>query len=327
MLSRVAESLYWMGRYLERAEGTAGLLHVSFHAALDTATDDRASGWRDLLALGGHDALFAEHVEGPPDAGAVSEFLLFDRANPDAVVACVERARENARGVREQISSELWEHVNRLHHFVRDTRPAAVLHAPHDFFARIREGSHAFQGIAKATMPHGEGYAFLELGAHLERAGLTGRVVNVKMAVLERSGSEPDVASAQLTALLKSCGAFEALRRQERSSTLRAEPVVAFLLLDRAFPRSVLFCLETAQQMLTRVAGGSGRTQRLLGRVCSELVFSDPRDLLVGPLRATLDPLLARIDEAGVDVASTYFNTQALSPGSVAIAAAAQQQQ
>jgi uncharacterized alpha-E superfamily protein len=325
MLSRVAESLYWMGRYLERAEGAAGLMQVGFHAFLDTATDDRDSGLRELLAIGGHDALYAEHAEGL-DARSVGEFLLFSRANPDAVVTCVERARENARSVREQISSELWEHVNRLHHFVCDARPAAVLHAPHDFFARIREGSHAFQGIAKATLPHGEGYAFLELGGHLERAGHTGRVLNVKVAALERAPAEEDV-SAQLTALLKSCGGFEALRRQAGSSRLRTEPVVAFLLLDRDFPRAVLFSLETALQMLTRVSGGSGRTQRLLGRVCSELVFCDPRELLVGPLRGTLDPILARIDEVGLDVAATYFNTQALSPASFAVAAAAQQQQ
>jgi uncharacterized alpha-E superfamily protein len=319
MLSRVAESLYWMGRYLERAEGAAALLHVDFHAGLDTARDDRAAGLRDLLAIGGHGALFAEHADGPPDPRSVTRFLLFDRTNPDAVVTCVERARENARLVRDQISSELWEHVNRLHHFVRDARPNAVLQTPHDFFARIRSGSYAFQGIAKATLPHGEAYAFLELGSHLERAGLTGRIVNVKGRALGGDGQA-------LTALLASCGAYEALRRRESSSTLRPGPAIAFLLLDREFPRAVLFCLETSAEMVARVTGGSGRTQRLLGRLCSELVFSDPRELAGRPLDSVLDPLLARIDEVGADVAATYFNTQALSPGSVAVAAAQQQQ-
>ncbi len=325
MLSRVAESLYWMARYLERAEGSASLLHVHFHALLDTATDDRASNWKELIAIGGQDALFAEHVE-KVDARTVTDFLLFNRANPNAVVACVERARENARSVREQISSELWEHVNRLHHFVRDARRESVLQAPHDFFARIREGSHAFQGIAKATLTHGEAYAFLELGAHLERASLTGRVLNVKVGALERSAPGTDTA-AQLTALLKSCGGFEELRRKETSSQLRSERVVAFLLLDRAFPRSVLFCLETSLAMLTEIGGGVGETQRLLGRLCSELVFCDPRDLLVGPLWQRLDPLLARIDEVGGDVAATFFNTQTIGAASVAVAAAQQQQQ
>ena len=323
MLSRVAESLYWMARYLERAEGAASLLHVHFHALLDTATDDRASTWRELLAIDGQERLFAEHVE-KVDARSVSEFLLFDPRNPNAVVTCIERARENARSVREQISSELWEHVNRLHHFVRDARPEAVLHNPHDFFARIREGSHAFQGVAKATLTHGEAYAFLELGAHLERAGLTGRVLNVKYVPLE--GVAPADSAAQLTALLKSCGAFEALRRQETSSQLQSERVVAFLLLDRAFPRAVLFCLENALRMLTEISGASGQPHRMLGRLCAELIFCDPRDLLVGPLRATVDPLLGRIDMVGMDVTATYFNTQAIGVASVAVAAAQQQQ-
>src|SRR2546428_8929152 len=224
MLSRVAESLYWSGRYIERAENTSRLLHVNFHGLLDADLPDRGRAWHDLITFLGRDDVFAEHFS-EYTAQAVAEFVLWHPANPDAVAACVVRARENARGAREQISSELWEHLNRLHLFVSRARRAAVLASPHDFFVRIREGSHAFQGVMKATLPRGEAYEFLELGSHLERADATARLLSVKLPTLTESGlttAEPaSVTHAWLANLLKSCGAFESFRKQE-SDELRA---------------------------------------------------------------------------------------------------------
>ncbi len=171
--------------------------------------------------------------------------MLWHPANPDAVTACVARARENARGVREQISSEMWELLNRLHLLVSRTRPAAVLASPHEFFVRIREASHAFQGVMKATLPRGEAYEFLELGAHLERADTTARLLSVKVPGLQ--AAEPAaVTNERLSSLLKSCGAFEAFRKQEsdelragarrRVPAARAQPAARGLLLPRAVP-------------------------------------------------------------------------------------------
>ncbi len=145
MLSRVAESLYWTGRYIERAEDTSRLLHVNFHGLLDAELADRGRAWRELIRVFGLDELFQEHFT-EYTAAAVTEFMLWHPGNPDAVTACVSRARENARGAREQISSEMWEHLNRLHLLVSRLRPEAVLASPHDFFVRVREGSHSFQG-------------------------------------------------------------------------------------------------------------------------------------------------------------------------------------
>ena len=172
------------------------------------------------MLLIGRDDVFREHF-AEYTAQTVTEFMLWHPANPDAVTACVARARENARGVREQISSEMWEHLNRLHLLVSRTRPTAVLASPHEFFVRIREGSHAFQGVMKATLPRGEAYEFLELGAHLERADATARLLAVKVPGL--TAAEPaSVTHAWLSNLLKSCGAFEAFRKQE-SDELRAD--------------------------------------------------------------------------------------------------------
>ena len=169
--------------------------------------------------------------------------MLWHPANPDAVTACVARARENARGVREQISSEMWEHLNRLHLLVSRTRPTAVLASPHEFFVRIREGSHAFQGVMKATLPRGEAYEFLELGTHLERADATARLLAIKVPGL--TAAEPAaVTNERLSSLLRSCGAFEAFRKQEqrrvapgaggRVPAARAPPAAGGLLLPRA---------------------------------------------------------------------------------------------
>ena len=167
----------------------------------------------------------------------MTEFLLWHPANPDSVTACVARARENLRGVREQISSEMWEHLNRLHLLVARTRHARVLEAPHEFLVRVREGSHAFQGVTKATLSRGEAFEFLELGAHLERADTTARVLLTSMPRLV------DGPGDRLASLLRSCGGFEAFRRHE-SEEVQGERVVEFLLLERSFPRSVLFCAE-----------------------------------------------------------------------------------
>ncbi|HXV96425.1 MAG TPA: alpha-E domain-containing protein, partial [Gaiellaceae bacterium] len=287
MLSRVAESLYWTGRYIERAEDTSRLLHANFHGLLDTDLD-RGRAWRDLIWVVGQDELFREHF-GDYTAPAVTEFLLWHPANPDAVTACVARARENARGVREQVSSEMWEHLNRLHLLVSNRRPAAVLASPHDFFVRIREGSHAFQGVMKATQPRGEAYEFLELGAHLERADTTARLLSVKVPGL-RADEPASVVSARLTSLLKSCGAFEAYRRME-SAELDAERVVAFLLLERRLPRAVCFCLELCLSAIRAISGGGVRPERAIGRIFAELAFTElygldeSTDLLLGRVR------------------------------------------
>jgi uncharacterized alpha-E superfamily protein len=319
MLSRVAESLYWTGRYIERAEDTSRLLHVNFHGLLDADLPDRDRAWRDLIRLVGQDDVYREHFSDY-SAPSVTEFLLWHPANPDAITTCVARARENARGVREQISSEMWEHLNRLHLLVSHRRPAAVLASPHDFFVRIREGSHGFQGVMKATQPRGEAYEFLELGAHLERADATARLLATKVPGL-RADEPQTVTNARLTSLLKSCGAFEAYRRME-SDELRPDRVVSFLLLERRLPRAVCFCLELSLSAIRAISGGAVRPERAIGRVFAELAFTEiygldeSTELLLGRVRGG-------IYDAADEIAAAYFTTRVIPPGPYA---AAQQQ-
>jgi uncharacterized alpha-E superfamily protein len=306
LLSRAADSLYWTGRYVERAEDVARLLHVNFHGLLDTPAEARGAAWHDVVSIVGHDALFAEHFPEATPA-AVTEFLLFHPANPDSVAVCVSRARENARTVRERISSELWEQLNRMHFAVRDADRAAVLAGPHEFFVRLRRDSHTFQGLMAATSSRGEAYAFMQLGACLERADVTARVLAVKV---------PRVGPHELVALLKLCGAFEAFR-MEASSELDLGRVVEFLLTDRAFPRSTLFCLEVCRRALGVVAGGSS-PERTIGRLCAELDFYDVPAVPGEALRPFLESLPRRIAGAADEIAAAFFTTRVVVPGAFA---------
>jgi uncharacterized alpha-E superfamily protein len=306
MLSRAADSLYWTARYVERAEDVGRLLHVNFHGLLDTPAEARGAAWRDLLSIVGADAVFAEHFPEPTPA-AVTEFLLFHPANPDSVAVCVARARENARTVRERISSELWEHLNRMHFSVRDADRAAVLSGPHEFFVRLRRDSHTFQGLLAATMSRGEAYAFVELGAHIERADLTSRLLAVKVPRLE-----PD----ELVAVLKLCGAFEAFSK-EHSAALEVGRVVEYLLTDRAFPRSVLFCLETCRRSVGMIASGAA-PERTLGRLCAELSFYDVPAVPSESLRGFLGALPRRVAAAADEIAAAFFTMRVVVPGAFA---------
>jgi uncharacterized alpha-E superfamily protein len=228
------------------------------------------------------------------------------------VTACVARARENARGVREQISSEMWEHLNRLHLLVSRTRPTAVLASPHEFFVRIREGSHAFQGVMKATLPRGEAYEFIELGTHLERADATARLLSIKLPGLMED--EPaTVTNERLSSLLRSCGAFEAFRKQE-SDELRPAQVVAYLLLERRLPRAICFCLELALAAIRAISGPALRPEMAIGRVFSELAFTELHTLDAST-QELLERLMRGLVDAADEIAAGYFTTRVIPPG------------
>ena len=218
------------------------------------------------MLLLGRDDVFREHFD-EYTAQAVTEFMLWHPANPDAVTACVARARENARGVREQISSEMWEHLNRLHLLVSRTRPAAVLASPHEFFVRIREGSHAFQGVMKATLPRGEAYEFLELGAHLERADATARLLAVKVPGLHARPSRPPVdARARSRRCCKLVRRVRGLPQAGAATSCGPAPVVAYLLLERSAARARSASASSSALSSIRAISGDGAAARARDR-------------------------------------------------------------
>jgi uncharacterized alpha-E superfamily protein len=320
MLSRVAEALYWMGRNIERAEDLTRLLAVNFNALLDTQPADVRQGWEPVVKMTGDEELFYS-LCGEASASAMIEFLLWHPLNPNAVTACVTHARENARSVREQISSEMWEQLNRLYFLMQNVNRGAVLNSPNDFFAQVRDASQAFQGITAATMTHNEPYQFIQLGLHLERADKTVRILDAKYIYISQLADESAETSLQLIALLRSCSAFEPYRRAAQG-VLTSQRVVEYLLLDPGFPRAALFCLNRCLHALSRIseqAGGAQKTDhplRSLGRLRADLEFLEIQSVLGGQMDPFLNSLLIKMNSVGDDVARTYFSTRAILPDS-----------
>jgi uncharacterized alpha-E superfamily protein len=320
MLSRVAESLYWMARYIERAEDLTRLLAVNFNALLDTQPEVALRGWQPLVIMSGDEALFNETYPAAT-AHAVMDFMLWSPYNPNAVAACINRARENARSVREQISSEMWEHINRLYFIIREADHESVLANPIEFFSQVRDGSQAFQGITTATLTHGEAFHFIQLGAHLERADKTARILDAKYMYIEKLARDSAETSLQLIALLRSCSAFEPYRRAARGE-LNIELVVDYLLLDRTFPRAVLFCLNQGLAALDILGDPGNPTlktahpRRTLGRISADLEYLDIAEVLGDGMDPYLEQLLIRLNIVGDDISRAYFTTRVILPDS-----------
>ena len=318
MLSRVAESLYWMARYIERAEDITRLLDVNFNALLDSQPADARVGWEFTVKINGDEPVFAD-IYPEANAQSVIQFLFWEPLNSNSVASCVTRARENARGVREQISSEMWEAVNRLYFLTRNAEQTNMLTNPTEFFQFVRDRAQAFQGITSATMTHGEPYQFIQLGLHLERADKTARILDTKYLYLNRLLKSPAENSLQLITLLRSCAAFEPYRRVS-AGHLDIERVVEYLLLNREFPRAALFCLNRCQRTLDgigedpTVPARSDSPRRVLGRLCADLEYLDIHEVLGDNMDPFLGNFLIRLNSIGGDIARTYFNTSIILP-------------
>jgi uncharacterized alpha-E superfamily protein len=321
MLSRVADSLYWMSRYIERAEDMTRLLAVNFHTLLDARQIDSEQSWQPLIVMTGDDALFRRDYDSYSAANVI-DFLLWNQANASAVIWCVTLARENARSVREQISKEMWEYLNRLYFMVREANRPAISREPLGFFSQLRDGSHAFQGITNETMTHGEAYQFIQLGKHVERAEKTARILDIKYQQVMQLPEASSDASLQLMAMLKSCSAFEPFRKAH-ASQMQAALIVEYLLISDEFPRAVAYCLNRSLQAVNLISGtddlakhqqAMNSPQRSLGRLVAELEYLDVQEVLGAQLHAYLDQLVVRINRAAGDITRTYFSTQVILP-------------
>lgn len=320
MLARLAENLFWTGRYVERAEDTARMVDVTFHTLLESPYGEVAQSWEQLLEVLHLRGMYGERELVPE---RVLRFLVLDRTNPGSITSSVARARENTRSVRELISSELWEAVNDLHLALgsRDLR-RELLDQPYDLFRMIRRASMTIYGVASETMPRDDGWRFMALGRLLERAEMTCRLLDVRYAQLEAMAGPSrrlvgaDVVRAQgadrtdfhhWVAVLKSASAFEAYRRRYRASMDPAD-VVEFLLLAPDLPRSVLFCLTGAMGQLEALSvGRSSRAVRQLGRATSSLQYRDVSELFDVGLHAFLDELAVKVARVAEAVADEYF--------------------
>ena len=243
----------------------------------------------------------------------VLHFLTFDAAFPSSILSCLQNARENARTIRETISSEAWEQLNNFYHLVRDaSRRPAVLDSPQDFFAEVKLASHLFQGLIDATMSHGEGWHFARLGRMLERADKTSRIVDVKyyylLPKIEDVGTPMD--DLHWSAVLRSVSGFEMFRKRHHGIT--PERVVGFLILDRLFPRSMMRCLNAADKSLHAVSGSPLGTfwnpaEKRMGQLRAELAYATVQDILREGLHEFLDSFQLRLNQVGDAIHDTFF--------------------
>jgi len=323
MLSRVANSIFWMSRYLERAENIARLIETQLHMALDLPTlRDDPNAWRPLVDITGDEEYFNKNL-GAPTKENVIFFHTFDSAYPHSIRSCLTAARENARSVREVIPSELWEMINRLYLEVTAmSNRVVVFKDPHAFYTKIKMDCHLIIGIAYATMAHNEAWQFSQLGRFLERADKTSRILDVKFFIilprLDYVGSSMD--SVQWAALLKSTSSLEMYRK--RFNLISARNIADFLIFDREFPRSVLFCVNHAEKAFSAINGTpqgtySSDLARKFGKLAGKLNYSQIDDVLATGLHEFLDGIQSDLNEVDGAIFNEYFAIKPVSAANV----------
>jgi uncharacterized alpha-E superfamily protein len=313
MLSRVANSVYWMNRYIERAENVARFIDVNLNLTLDLG-DSMREQWGPLVDTTGDRAVFEKRF-GPPARETVWQFLTFDLENPNSIVSCFRSARENARSIREIIPSEMWEELNKAYLLVRGTDMAAALDHPHEFLGQVKVSSQLMLGMTDSAMSRGEAWHFAQLGRLLERADKTSRILDVKYFILLPSTAEvgTPLDLIQWSALLKSASAFQMYHRSRGRIT---PPKVAdFLILDRQFPRAMHFCLIHAEYSLHSITGsprGSRDTpaELQLSLLGSQFDFAYIADIIEEGLHEFVDRFQSRLNLVDDAVYQTFFAAQ-----------------
>jgi uncharacterized alpha-E superfamily protein len=317
MLSRVANSLYWMSRYIERAENIARLVDTNLQLLLDfQGLDEKrlAEYWLPIIqASGDEEAFFKLHSKAT--GAAVTEFLVFQMENPNSIIQCIGQARENARMVRDQITADLWEELNGLYLFVHSPEAREVWRRnPGDFFGQIKASSLLVVGISYGTLTHNEGWWFIQAGKFIERADKTSRILDVRFQRLPDKGLPGSISQTETvewSAILHSCSAWDAYRAIY-GADVHPKHVAEFLVLNEDFPRSIRFCAGELNTALRRLSGVSeGRFQndaeRLAGRLLAELQFSTVEEIFEQGLHRYLDEVQTKLNNIGVALFNAYF--------------------
>jgi len=317
MLSRVANCLYWMSRCIERAENTARIVDTNLQLLLDFRNlDDStlAEHWMPIVQSTGDDAEFLEKY--PRATGqAVTDFLVFDADNPNSIVSSIAQARENARMVRDQITSELWEELNRLYLWMRGQDARYMWQqSPTDFFTQIKNASLLLLGLIYATFVHNEGWQFMQAGKFLERADKITRILDVRHKTFPEKGAPVTITQSdalEWSAILRSCSAWDAYKAAY-GAEVRPEWAVELLLFNEEFPRSVRFCIEKLNDALHAISGVPARrysndAEKLCGRLLAELEYGSLDEVLAHGLHGYLDLLQFKFNEVGEALFNAYI--------------------
>jgi uncharacterized alpha-E superfamily protein len=317
MLSRVAHSLYWMSRYIERAENTARLVDTNLQLLLDFRNlDDStlAEHWMPIVQSSGDEETFSEKY--PRATGqAVTEFLVFDVTNTNSILSAIAQARENARMVRDQITVELWEELNRLYLWTRGPEARALwANSPTDFFGHIKNSSLLLLGLIYATVVHNEGWQFMQVGKFLERADKITRLLDVRHTTFPAVGPAKAVSQRDVlewSAVLRSCSGWDAYK-SSYGAEVRPEWVVELLLFNEEFPRTVRFCLEKLDGALRHISGVAPRrfsnaAEKLSGRLLAELEYGSIEEVLAFGVHQYLDVLQQKFNAIGQALFDAYI--------------------
>lgn len=325
MLSRHADASFWTGRYIERAEATARMIDVHYHFGLESPLVGETMRWSSILAISGLEDTFSQRY-GEPTERAILEFFAFDPKNGSSIFSCLRSARENGRSIRDQISSEMWECLNRQYLDFREWDVERVLrNSPFAFFQKVKDGAHLFQGITNRTLMMGEARDFFDAGRFLERADQTARILDVKYHDLlpqfagvssgVRTGDAGSVGGPVDThgwvSVLKSVGAYEAFRKTNRRGVSPAA-VAEFLVLNPQFPASVRHAIGRVEGCLRRISGNRDLTpanaaERELGRLYNDLNYLRAEEIVAEGLHEFLEDVQDRCTAIGNAIHATYL--------------------
>jgi uncharacterized alpha-E superfamily protein len=317
MLSRVANSLYWMSRYLERADNVARIVDVNLQLLLDFRDlDDQALAghWMPIIQSTGDEKAFAA-LHPKATGQAVTRFLVFQTENPNSIVSSVAQARENARMVRDQITLELWEELNRIYLFLKSPAASEMWKSsPFEFLQEIKGSSLHLQGLTEATIVHNEGWQFMQVGKYLERADKTTRILDGRHNTLPSKGRPKAVSQTdalEWTAVLRSCSCWDAYKANH-GAEVDPVRVAALLLLSEEFPRSVTFAVTQLNTALRRISGTPEErfcndAEKLSGRLLADLHFSTIDEIFEHGLHDYLDLLQQKFNAIGEALFNAYI--------------------
>jgi uncharacterized alpha-E superfamily protein len=321
MLSRVADSLYWMSRYAERAENIARILDVNLQLMLDLPKLDREEQkalWGPVLRSTGDHEDFDKHYKETTSENVI-DFLTLNPKNSNSILNCVTTARENARHVREQISLEMWEETNRAYLWMKSqTLKKIQRQGPYEFFMQVKNASHLFQGITDGTMTHGEDWDFIQVGKYLERADMTTRILDANDEIFVKTPANSHTGGTlQWSAILRSCSSHDAYRKFYVAQ-VEPDKVVEFLILNEFFPRSIRFCAQALNDALRSISGCkeepfTNQAEELAGRVVAELNYSALEDIKTVGMHQYMDELQIKLNAIGAAIFQTYLFSPPLS--------------
>ena len=316
LLARDADSMYWLARYIERAEHVARQLLVNSNLLVDVgdlAPELQDQQWRSVMTItrtAPHDGALPATAAG----AGIPRYMTFERDNANSLITCVTRARENARAVRENISAEMWECVNTLYWSIRgDDAPARFEESPDNFYRHVMTGSMLFQGLTDQTLDHDQRWLFAQLGKYLERIDVSCGIIETRYGILNSAGQRLEGALRNIhwMAVLRCCCSLEAYRRQHIGD-MDPLRVAWFLILERNYPRSIRYAVALAHEAIAKIRGevnplAIDPAERILGRLDTQLEYAEMGEILTAGLPAYLQNIRTQIAETAGAIQRTYF--------------------